>query len=305
MFRRAGVKPPPTSWNDPSWTFSGRFLEVARALTLDKNNRHPGEKGFDSGNIVQFGVGHFFRETIYWAWGGQYYNAAARRVAFNTADSINGIQFAGDLINRYHVKPSARQVAALGAGAQAGSEEQFAWRAGKLAMIDMCSCDIRSPLGTSVPFTWRPAAVPSGPVRRFNFLNLDVGTILRASHHHDLAWEVLKYLAINPNVERQLSFGAYGEFPPLRSTVGAFPAGIHRELPAVDARVWQNGFPHAYDYNEAWFPAFAAINDLIGPTFDKVEAGAPAAPLMRQLQGQAQSKVNAWLHSHPNHRSLE
>src|SRR5205085_10720063 len=123
LFTKAGVPVPPTSRTDATWTLQGKFLDAAKALTQGTS---------------QFGVGHFFRETIFYAFGGHLYDATARKAQFDTPGSIQGIQFAADLINKQKVQPSDTQVAALGAGAQKGSEEQFAWRNGKLAMIDMC-----------------------------------------------------------------------------------------------------------------------------------------------------------------------
>jgi len=105
-------------------------------------------------------VGHFFRETIFYAFGGHMYDASTKKAQFDAKGSIDGIQFASDLVNKHKVQPTNNQVAGLGAGATKGNEEQFAWRNGKLAMIDMCSCDIKSPYGRLCP-PGRPAVSAS------------------------------------------------------------------------------------------------------------------------------------------------
>src|SRR5438874_9746181 len=51
LFTKAGVPMPPTSRTDATWTLQGKFLDAAKALTQGTS---------------QFGVGHFFRETIFY-----------------------------------------------------------------------------------------------------------------------------------------------------------------------------------------------------------------------------------------------
>lgn len=282
LFARAGVPAPPTSRTDGSWTLSGKFLDAAKALTREN----------------QFGVGHFFRETVFYAYGGHMYDAGSRKAQFDKQGSIDGIQFAADLVNRYKVQPSQSQVAALGAGAEKGNEEQFAWRSGKLAMIDMCSCDIKTPYGQDVPFSWKAAAMPAGPARRFGFLNLDVGSIVKASSQHDLAWEVLRFFTVDPANEKQLAYGSYGAIPPLKDNRDAFSQGIRQDLPNVDPNVWIDGLADASPENEAWFPAFAQVNDLVGKAFDEVVVDAkPAIDVMRTLQADAQAQIDSWFKS--------
>ena len=282
LFARAGVPPPPTSLGDSSWTLEGKFLDAARALTSGTS---------------QFGVGHFFREGVFYSFGGHMYDSGSRKAQFDTPASIRGIQFAADLVNRHRVQPSQTQVASLGAGAEKGNEEQFAWRNGKLAMIDMCSCDIKSPYGQNVPFTWKAAPMPAGPARRFGFLNLDVGAIVKASADHDVAWEVLKFFTIDPANERQLSYGSFGAIPPLKENRDAFAQGIRQELPSVDPNVWIEGLAYASPENEAWFPAFAEVNDLVGKAFDDVVGGRAASEVMPVLQRDAQARIDAWFRS--------
>ncbi|MEO5680468.1 MAG: extracellular solute-binding protein [Acidimicrobiales bacterium] len=298
LFAKAGVAPPPTSWSDPSWTLEGKFLDTARALTVDTAGKHPNEPGFNADKVAQYGVGNFFRETVFYDFGGHIYDEASKKARFDQPGAVAGIQFAADLVNVHKVMPSDTQVAQLGSGGGKGNEAQFAWRQGKLAMIDMCSCNIKTPYGTDVPFAWKAAALPAGPDRRFGFLNLDVGAIVAAGKNHDLAWEVLKFLAIEPANEKQLAYESYGGVPPLKETQAAFADGIARDLPKVDPKVWIDGFPSSSPENEAWFPAFSEVNDLIGKSFDSIMSGTPAATAMPQLQTQAQAKIDEWFKTH-------
>lgn len=297
LLQKAGVTPPPSSWDDATWTYD-KFAQLASMLTVDGKGRRPGDAGFDAKSVKQFGAGHFFRETIFLGYGGKYYDPATKQAQLGTDASIKGIQFAADLVNKMHVQPSMTQTAALGAGGGQGNEEQFLWRAGQLAMIDMCSCDIKSPFGTDVPFDFGAAAIPAGPARRFTFLNLDVGAITQASKNRDAAWEVLKFFAVDPANERKLSFDSYGAFPPLKINNDAFVQGIKSSLPKTDPAVWQAGFPSASPDNEAWFPAFSEVNTLVGKTFDSIVDGAAADQAMPKLQTDAQAKIDEWFTTH-------
>ena len=54
MFEEAGITPPGFQ-DDEIWEWD-EFLEVCKAFTKDSAGRHPGDAGFDSEDIVQWGV---------------------------------------------------------------------------------------------------------------------------------------------------------------------------------------------------------------------------------------------------------
>lgn len=301
LFAAAGVAPPPTSWTDPTWTLEpgGRMLAAATELTVDDHGRHPGEAGFRPEAITRFGLGNFFRHTLYFDYGAHIYDPATRTAQFDTPEAVAGLQFAADLVNRYHVLPSATQLAAAGAAAGAGGDQNAAaWRAGKLAMIDMCTCNVNTAYTTNLPFSFKLAAMPAGPKRRFCFLNLDLGCIVAPSANHELSWELLKFLTVDPQPELALALRSDGAIPPLRANSGQFVSQLSPAVPGADPSVWVAGLPYASEENEEWLPAFAQVNDLEGPAFDQVTAGAPAAQVLPRLQRQAQAAIDAWLRTH-------
>ncbi|CAA9234347.1 MAG: hypothetical protein AVDCRST_MAG50-1346 [uncultured Acidimicrobiales bacterium] len=297
LFSAAGLPMPPTSWTDASWTYEGAFLNAAKALTLDGRGRHPGDAGFDPSTVRQFGLGHFFRETLFFAFGGKYYDPGTRKATMASAGGTAGLQFASDLVNLHRVQPSRTVAASLGAGGGQGNEELFMWKNGQLAMIDMGTSDISS-YGTGTPFEFSLAAMPAGPARRFNFLNLDVGAVVKASKNTDLAWEVLKYFSLDPAASKRLAFDSYNEIPALKQNTEAFSTGVRASLPKADPKVWIDGFEFAGADNEAWFPAFAEVNSLVGKAFDSIVDGRPAASVLPQLQGTAQTEIDKWFSSH-------
>jgi ABC-type glycerol-3-phosphate transport system substrate-binding protein len=262
LFSQAGLPAPPASWSDNSWILTGPFLQAAQALTVDSDGKHAGQAGFDITKVARFGAARFRPE-------------------------------AGDLVNKYRAHPTSDQVAQLAPGAAPGTEELAAWRAGKLAMIDLCSCELDSAFAAKVPFPWRAAALPAGPARRFNFLEVSLGSIVAASAHHDLAWEVLKFFAVEPARERELSYGGFGTMAALTANSDAFPQGI-KQASAVDPAVWVAGLPSASAENDAWVPAFGDVHSLMSAAFGQIVGGANPATVMPQLQQQAQAKIDAW-----------
>jgi ABC-type glycerol-3-phosphate transport system substrate-binding protein len=293
LFSQAGLPAPPASWSDNSWFLTGPFLQAAQALTVDSGGKHAGQAGFDITKVARFGAARFRPEASFFGFGGHLYDPAKRRARFDTTAAAAGAQFAGDLVNKYRAHPTPNQVAQLAPGAAPGSEEVAAWRAGKLAMIDLCSCELDSAFAAQVPFPWRAAALPAGPARRFNFLEVSLGSIVAASAHHDLAWEVLKFFAVEPARERELSYGGFGTMAALTANSDAFPQGI-KQASAVDPAVWVAGLPSASAENDAWVPAFGDVHSLMSAAFGQIVGGANPATVMPQLQQQAQAKIDAW-----------
>lgn len=96
-----GLSLPPTEWGNPNWTW-GHFLEKAAALT----QRSIG------GGARQFGT--LFTGRPMWAAfirqnGGQEFNREVSRSFFDAPETVEAIQLAADLVNRYRVAPTERE----------------------------------------------------------------------------------------------------------------------------------------------------------------------------------------------------
>ncbi|ABX40979.1 ABC transporter substrate-binding protein [Lachnoclostridium phytofermentans] len=107
MFDKAGATYPPASV-DNAWTWE-EFVSTAKKLTLDKNGKHPDEKGFDEQNIVQYGC---LVENLAWQlelWpmsnGAGYYSSDGSEVTIDNQASIEAIQKVADLYLVDHVAP--------------------------------------------------------------------------------------------------------------------------------------------------------------------------------------------------------
>jgi multiple sugar transport system substrate-binding protein len=107
MFDKANVPYPP-SVLDKAWTWD-EFVAAAKKLTNDKNGKHPGEDGFDSQSIVQYGtsVENLAWQLETWALsnGGGFYNNDGTEVRIGEDASVEAIQKVADLYLKDHVAP--------------------------------------------------------------------------------------------------------------------------------------------------------------------------------------------------------
>jgi hypothetical protein len=120
-----------------------------------------------------------------------------------------------------------------------------------------------------------------------------LGAIVAASANHDLAWEVLKFFAVEPAHERELSYRGFGFMAGLTANRDAFAQGI-KQAAGVDPAVWVAGLPYASAENDAWVPAFADVHNLVSAAFGQIVGGADPATVMPRLRQQAQAKIDAW-----------
>ncbi len=291
LFAAAGVDEPPHQWDAAGWDYD-RLLEITKALTLDSSGRNAADAGFDPDNIVQFGLGHWDTGLMALGYGAQKYDPESRRLLLDSDANVEGTQFGADLVNVHHVLANDQLAAGVAAGA--GDQPQLAaWKSGKLAVIDMCGCDLQS-YGVDNDFEWDVAPWPKGPARLVSTLNLDVGAIVAASDRRDAAFEALQFLLVEPANARKLSTKGYGAMSPLRSEEGAFLEELEGDFPGVDLQLFLDAFPYSIN-QEGWFPAFTQVNDAGGEFLDPIALGdATAAEMLPEYQRAAQELVDRW-----------
>ncbi|MEW6227930.1 MAG: sugar ABC transporter substrate-binding protein [Bacillota bacterium] len=96
------------AYPDQTWDWD-KFLAAAKALTLDKNGKHPDDKGFDPENVLQWGFtlnGWPPVQMFIWQAGGDVISPDFKSCPVDSPEAIKGAQFYVDLINKYHVAPS-------------------------------------------------------------------------------------------------------------------------------------------------------------------------------------------------------
>ncbi len=291
LFAKAGVAEPPHEWGTPEWNYD-KLVEVATALTLDDKGRTPDQAGFDPGKITQFGLGHWDTGIMTLGHGGKAYEPGADKLTLDSPEYIAGIQAGADLVNVHHVLASDELAAGVAAGAD--DPQLAAWKSGKVAMIDMCACDLLS-YGVDNKFAWDVAAWPRGPKRLISHLNVDFGSIVAKSKSPEQSWEFLRFLLTEPENARTLSTKAYGAMSPLKSESGKFVEQLEGRFPDVDLEVFVKALPHSANEQEVWYPAFTEIGDMGGQFLDSVRQGkATAAEQLPKYQSAAQKKFEEW-----------
>ena len=127
-FEEAGVDLPPTKVED-AWSWD-EFVEMAQKLTLDTEGRNAADPDFDANNIKQYGVMFGTDWNVYMPFilsaGGGYLNESMDGLGLNDEKSAQILQNFADLINVYHVSPTAVQKNAMPSAATALAAKQTA-----------------------------------------------------------------------------------------------------------------------------------------------------------------------------------
>ena len=107
LFEKAGITPP------TGWITGKEFLNMAVKLTNDKVGKHPGETGFDSNNIVQYGIAlyslnwHGFLEwyELLRQQGYNFLNPSMNKVNYSLEAGQKAWSWLQDMFFKYHVAP--------------------------------------------------------------------------------------------------------------------------------------------------------------------------------------------------------
>jgi len=114
IFDKAGVPYPPSKPGEWTWE---EFVETAKALTVDRNGRHPGDPGFDPNRIQTYGVafGTWWAPVLPFVWsnGGDWFDESGREVLIDQPESVEALQNLADLIYKHHVAPTPTQMESL------------------------------------------------------------------------------------------------------------------------------------------------------------------------------------------------
>ncbi len=113
LFDQAGLPYPPSD-PEQAWTWE-EFVSAARKLTTDAEGRHPGEAGFDPGQIRTFGAafdktyeGWSFYPFIFSA-GGQAADETGTRLLLDSPQAARALQNLADLMWVHHAAPTPQQ----------------------------------------------------------------------------------------------------------------------------------------------------------------------------------------------------
>ncbi|MGW0228257.1 ABC transporter substrate-binding protein [Actinopolymorpha singaporensis] len=259
LLKQANVDPASLRWS-PNGK-GDTFLPAARKLTLDAAGKHPGQPGFDPDRIKQYGYNASLdAQGVYWNFVGS--NGAVwqkgDRFATDNPKTRASIQYVVDLINKYHVAPSAADTN------DNGDKTRDLFVQGKLAMFESGPYNLKT-IEENADFDWGVAPLPEGPAGRVGVVHGVAAVASARTRHKDAATKVLSWLG-SAQGQRAIAAGGYA-FPGVTADEGAFVDYWKKQ--GVDITAFQKAA------SGKTFPA------PVGP---RVNAGATAMdPIMKEI----------------------
>lgn len=239
LFQAAGVKLPPTDYNNGSPTYNGKpwdmnaVRDIAIKLTQDKNGMFADEQAFDPTNIVSYGFADVDIDMRGYAQlfspGHNGVSADGKQALFNDPTYLQAMQWRHDAIFKDHFFPDVSAQKLLTNG---GSTVTFP--SGKVAMVYSHTWAL-DPL-SDVKFKWGVAVAPMAPNGKLTArIDADTFSIMEKSKNKDAAWKVLKWLT-SATTASQLC-GIYGCLPARASARGDWEKAIKDKFPDLDLTV--------------------------------------------------------------------
>ena len=227
-FRRAGIKPPPASWQDRAWTFAA-LLDAAKQLTVRSG-----------GETTQWAlrVNRAWRPwaSFVYSNGGAVVNRSADGLATGFAlhepAAVEALQFVQDLMYRHHVAPTPDEEKAIG-----GWQPEF--QAGRLSMF-ITNPGVNNWFRPNAGVPYDVGVFPLGPSGRRRGVG-GGGTGWGAAaptKHPEEAWAFMAHIT---SPEGQLVEVKVGQTTPSRTSVVTGPEYLDPSQPPEHKRAFADG----------------------------------------------------------------
>jgi ABC-type glycerol-3-phosphate transport system substrate-binding protein len=270
-FDEAGLSYPSDDWNVDD------FLKTAQKLTKRDAKGTTTRWGFlDDGNLP---------EAWMYAFGGRFVDDAYNPTKYllDSPEALRGIQFRGDLINKYKVMPTPASMSQQGG---VGTGDLF--MNGNVAMLLSGTWKIPVFRDSIKAFKWDVAMFPKGTAGQRALVGGGSGYgIISSSKRKKEAWQLVSFLS---GPDGQARFAATGLIQPARIAVAQSPAFLDGKDPQ-NKKLLLKAVDYAVDYPRAtnWREVQTSI---INPALDKVWIGTDTAE-------QAVTKLTVELKKHP------
>lgn len=288
MFEAAGVKTPPSKYSE-AWTWD-KFVEVAKKLTIDQNNKDATQEGFDPKKIKQYGVNGF---TGWWgAWGNFIYGNGGDFVTkdgkfgLSQPEATDALQKIADLINVHHVHPGPVQLKSM-----PGADQALLTK--KVAMVLDGQWNNFSIANAKV--NYGVGVLPKLKENTTTMVVCAMISIFSSTKHPEESWGLLKML-IDPEGSMELN-KAGSWMPSLKSyytdpaLVGKWATGPARPEGYKDAAI-DMMLNHSVTGPTFNVKNYNKIMDIANPALDKVWLGQQtAADAMKAIEEKAQKQV--------------
>jgi len=283
LVTKAGVDPAKLRW-DPSEGASDTFLPAVRKLTKDSAGRTGDQSGFDGNKVTQYGynAGNDL-QAIYWNFvgsnGGQM-QASDGSFVFADTKGQQAFQYITDLINKYHVAPSAADTN------DNGDFSRDKFLQGKMALFQSGTYNLKN-VADGAKFGWAVAPLPEGPAGRVSVVNSVIAAGNAKTPRKDATLKVLKWLGSTEGASFVGSSGA------------ALPAVTGAQQAYYD--FWKKQGVDTSAFGEAggtktiqppFGPKFGDGANAYAPTFKEIFAGrTPVGPGLQKAQDDANQAI--------------
>jgi multiple sugar transport system substrate-binding protein len=227
LFEEAGIEPPGFQ-DDQIWDWD-TFVEICKQLTVDSNDRHPDDSGFDSDDVQRFAVDWPMwwipLSSAVYSNGGEYLTQDGL-LGLDSPEALEALQRVADLVYLHHVAPRSAALTDLGmTNTQMVDSGRLAMAIeGSWALSWMNPSLMSVPLGTgAMPKMVQPAAL----------MQAHFHAVLESTDHPEEAWQWVRFLA-TPFYQQH--FAKIGLWIPNQSSMlteeglkGWITEGIHPE----------------------------------------------------------------------------
>jgi multiple sugar transport system substrate-binding protein len=274
------------TWNPDG---SGTFISALQKLTVDNSGVHPNQPGFDASKVKQYGFVSLNDENeIYW----NYIAGAGGTVAdgsgftYANAKSQQGLQFAVDLISKYHVSPSAAETNPPKSAVQ---EQMF--QAGQAAVIQAGDWNL-SQIVSQSKFPVGIAKLPAGPAGSVSVFNGLSDAVYAKTKYPAQAWKLEQWLASSTS-EKILGSGGY-VWPGITSLDSTYLDSWKAK--SVDVTPYLNA-AHGKTIGYPVLGGFTAADQKVSNVFNEMFLGhETVAAAAKQADDQANAAIQAASH---------
>jgi multiple sugar transport system substrate-binding protein len=192
MFDRAGQKAP-----DDTWTWD-TFLQVSRALTKPSTDSNVmGEYGFETRNHQNVWAS--------WIWnnGGDLFSADGLKCVMDSAETTEGMQYVVDLMHRWKVAPTAKELADRNLGTNGFG------LTGKIGMVFNAIYFLPTYRKVDL-FEWDVAPIPKGKKGRATTNPTSGLAMWKGTRNPDATWAFMRHLISEESERTYVTEGING-----------------------------------------------------------------------------------------------
>ena len=203
--------PYPPAKAEEAWSWD-KFIEVARQLTVDEGNKHPGESGFDptkiknyGADIVRWGGAWQVYSPYLWQQGVDVYSEDMNTLFPNVDAAISTIQKIADISAKEYVHPSPDYYS------QSGMGTVQMLQTGRLAMQVVGNWALEEISHSEFPYG--EAVAPKMGDKYVIWANSDAIGMRKSPKYPDAAWQLHKWVVFG---EGSLALSRTGLWQPQR-----------------------------------------------------------------------------------------